>query len=138
MSEVSADARTTPALRTPPREEELRRDAEAALAARLELGQEFEAPIAAGLAERVELLAAHRTAELRRQAELDRADAGAEKTALRQRFVLGIVSLGAGIPITAISATNVDPGLLGVAVSWAGIVGVNAVHALAGRPRRRP
>ncbi len=56
-----------------------------------------------------------------------------QKGARTQRFVLGIVSLCAGIPITAISAMNVDPGLLGVMVSWAGIVGVNAVHALANR-----
>lgn len=137
MSEVPA-ARATPAPRTHPRDDELRREAEAALAARLELGQEFEAPIAAGLADRVEQLAAHRTAELRRQTEVDRGDAGAEKTAQRQRFVLGIVSVGAGIPITAISGSVVEPGLLGLGVAWAGIVGVNAVHALAGRPRRRP
>ena len=50
--------------------------------------------------------------------------------------MLGIISLGAGIPITAISATNVDPGLAGVLVSWAGIVGVNIAAALR-QPRKR-
>jgi hypothetical protein len=119
----------------PPRAE-TQRDVEAALAARRELGPEYEDQVAAGLADRVEQLVAYRTAELR-HADIARRDAvEAEKSGRTQRFVLGIVSLGCGIPITAISATNVDPGLLGVIVSWAGIVGVNAVHALATRPRR--
>ena len=43
--------------------------------------------------------------------------------------MLGIISLGAGIPITAISASVVEPGLLGVIVAWAGIVGVNVAAA---------
>jgi hypothetical protein len=120
----------------PPRAE-TQRDAEAALAARRELGLEYEDHVAAGLADRVEQLVAYRTAELR-HADVDRRDdREAEKSSRTQRFVLGIVSLGAGIPITAISATNVHPSLLGVIVSWAGIVGVNAVHAVASRPRRR-
>ena len=62
------------------------------------------------------------------------------------RFVLGIISLGTGIPITAIAATNVEPGLFGVIAAWAGIVGVNAVFAWGNRrktscvnsARRRP
>lgn len=118
--------------------EETRGDVRAAWEARLELGSTYEDSIASGLADRVEQLAAYRTAELRTQTEAARAQAEEDRGGRTQRFVLGLVSLGAGIPITAISATNVDPGLLGVAVSWAGIVGVNAVHALAGRSRRRP
>lgn len=116
--------------------EELRRDVQAAWDARLELGRDFESSIAAGLADRVEELAAYRTAELRQQAELQRTDVEAEKSSRTQRFVLGIVSVGAGIPITAISSSIAD--LSGLMVAWAGIVGVNAVHALASRPRRRP
>ena len=73
---------------------------------------------------------------------VDRADAPTsellelEKQERNQSFVLGIVSLGTGIPITAIAATNVEPGLLGVAVAWAGIVGVNVAHRLTNRKRR--
>lgn len=59
-----------------------------------------------------------------------------EKQTSNQSFVLGIVSLGTGIPITAIAATNVEPGLLGVAIAWAGIVGVNVAHRLSSRRRR--
>lgn len=106
------------------------------MAARRELGPDYEDHIAAGLAERVEELVAYRTAELRQQADLAENEAKAEASSRNHRFVLGIISLGVGVPITAISAINVDPGLLGVAVSWAGIVGVNAVHALTGRSRR--
>jgi hypothetical protein len=116
---------------------ETQRETEAALAARMELGPEYSEHIAAGLAERVEQLAAYRTAELRQQSQRQTFEEKLEKDAQSQRFVLGIISLGAGIPITAISATNVEPGLLGVAVAWAGIVGVNVANALASR-RRRP
>ncbi|MDN5725520.1 MAG: hypothetical protein L0G99_06245 [Propionibacteriales bacterium] len=71
--------------------------------------------------------------------ERHRADEQGEldETAGAHQFVLGIVSLGTGIPISAIAATNVEPGLLGLAVAWAGIVGVNVAHHLSRRRRRR-
>jgi hypothetical protein len=115
--------------------EETTRDAEAALAARMELGPEYTEHVAAGLAERVEQLAALRAGELRHQAEVADSSSQDEKSGRTRQFVLGIISLGVGVPITAISATNTEPGLLGVAVSWAGIVGVNAVHAWSNRRR---
>lgn len=67
------------------------------------------------------------------------ADGGREldETAGTHQFVLGIVSLGTGIPISAIAATNVEPGLLGLGVAWAGIIGVNVAHYLSRRRRRR-
>jgi hypothetical protein len=116
--------------------EELRRDAEAALAARMELGPEYTEYVAANLAERVEELAEERAADLRQQAELaDRAQA-AEQTGHGRRLALAIVSMVMGIPITAISASEVDPAIIGVAVSWAGIVGVNWVYARSMRKRK--
>ena len=117
------------------RNEETRRDVEAALAARRELGFEYEEAIAAGLLDRVNQLALMRAAEIRRDAERVDQLAEAEKVSRTHRFVLAIVSLGAGIPITAISATNVEPGLLGVLVSWAGIVGVNIAAGINSRRR---
>jgi hypothetical protein len=126
-----------PRFRAPePTSYETRRETEAALSARMELGPEYTEHIAAGLADRVEQLAALRTAELRHQDDRSRFEEKLEKDAQSQRFVLGIISLGAGVPITAITATNVTPGLLGVAVAWAGIVGVNVANALANRRRR--
>jgi hypothetical protein len=115
---------------------ELRRDVEAAVAARRELGVEYEESIAAGLAERIDELVAIRLADSRAdvsERQLDRED---ERSSRTQRFVLGIISLGAGIPVTAIAATNTEPGLFGVAVSWAGIVGVNLAAAWGARRRR--
>ncbi len=118
------------------RNEETRRDVEAALAARRELGMEYEEAIAAGLLDRVNQLALMRAGDLRREAERADYAAKAEKESRTQRFVLGIVSLGAGIPITAISGSVVEPGIVGVLVAWAGIVGVNVAAAVGGR--RRP
>ena len=113
-------------------------DVEAAWEARKELGPEYEEHIASGLADRVEELVAYRTAELRQDRSTGGSELELERTHQRQRFVLGIISLGVGIPVTAITANLVDPGLLGVAVGWAGIVGVNLAHALSGRRRHRP
>lgn len=116
-------------------DDETRREVEAALATRAELGPDYDQHIAAGLADRIEQLAAHRTAELRAQSETVAANRTVEGTIRTQRFVLGIISLGTGVPITAIAALNTEPGLFGVAVAWAGIVAVNV--AAGWRSRRR-
>ena len=49
------------------------------------------------------------------------------------QFALAIVSLGTGIPITAIAGGT--GGIAGIVAVWAGIVGVNLAHALTGRRR---
>ena len=125
-----------PAAPPPYQQASTRADVTAAWEARKELGPEYDEHIANGLAERVEELVAYRTAELRQSGSANDHDRAMERSAQTQSFVLGIISLGVGVPITAISALNVDPGLLGVAVSWAGIVGVNVAHRLGRRPRR--
>jgi hypothetical protein len=131
MSEPSRRPSSPP----PYREASTRADVTAAWEARKELGPEYDEHIANGLAERVEELVAYRTAELRQTGSATEHDRAMERSAQTQSFVLGIISLGVGVPITAISALNVEPGLLGVAVAWAGIVGVNVAHRL-GRRRR--
>ena len=117
------------------RREETRRDIEAALAARRELGPDYHDSIAAGLADRVEQLAAIRTAELRHEAEIQEREAKQQQSTRGQRLALAIVSVVMGVPITAISANFVDPSLLGVMVSWAGIVGVNVAAGLRRKDR---
>ena len=117
-------------------EEETRRDVQAALAARRELGMEYEEAIAAGLLDRVNQLALMRAGDLRREDERSREIAKAESQARTHRFVLGIISLGVGIPITAISANVSEPPIVGMVVAWAGIVGVNVAAAI--RSRRPP
>ena len=72
-------------------------------------------------------MAALHLAELRHSSESMTQEQRLESSGQKQRFVLGIVSVGVGIPITAITATTVHPGLLGVAVAWGGIVAVNSV-----------
>ena len=116
--------------------DELRRDSEAALAARMELGPEYNEYVAAGLAERVEEIAEARAAELRQQVEQASQAHAVEQGGRGRQFALAIVSLVMGIPITAITATEVEPGIIGVAISWAGIVGVNWVHARSLRKRK--
>jgi hypothetical protein len=115
--------------------EELQRDAEAALAARMELGPEYDEYVAEALAERVEDIAEARAAELRQQIlEASRAQA-AEQSGRGRQLALAIVSMVMGIPITAISASEVDPSIIGIAISWTGIVGVNWIHARSLRKR---
>ena len=85
-----------PQYRQPQPSPETRRDVEAAWAARLELGMDFEEHIAAGLAERVEELAAYRAGELRYQAEAAQRLQRSEQSGRGKQFALGIVSLVAG------------------------------------------
>ncbi|MFI6350536.1 hypothetical protein [Streptomyces sp. NPDC050560] len=47
-----------------------------------------------------------------------------------ERFGFGIISLIVAIPLSAIAVVNA--GLAGLLVSWAGIVGINAVQAVRG------
>ena len=118
----------------PRRDPGTRADVTAAWEARKELGPEYEEHIASGLADRVEELVAYRTAELRHRGSAADQELELERTAQRHSFVLGIISLGTGIPITAISVD--EGGLPALLVAWTGIVGVNLAQRL-GR-RRRP
>jgi hypothetical protein len=106
----------------------------AAWEARKELGPEYDEHIASGLADRVEELVAYRTAELRQRGSAADADLELERTAQRQGFVLGIISLGTGVPVTAIAVS--EGGLSALLVAWMGIVGVNLAHRLGHRRRR--
>jgi hypothetical protein len=130
----------TPPYPPPPRSRppstETRRDVEAALAARQELGADYDEHIAAGLAERVEDLAAYWLAELRRQDEIHGREQTDERLSRSRQFKLAVLSLVMGFPITGIAATEVEPGLVGIAVSWAGILAVNVVYAISSRRRR--
>jgi hypothetical protein len=85
--------------------------------------------------DRVNQLALMRASEIRRENERVDQTAELEKTTRTHRFVLGIISLGVGVPITGISAYVVDPDILGVVVAWAGIVGVNVAAAINSRRR---
>lgn len=102
-------------------------DIEAALATRRELGARYDAELVDGFAERIERVVEERTAE--RVAREQRAGAGAEGGRIRQ-FVLGVVSVGVGVPITIVPVLN-DKGVTATVIGWLGIVAVNAAHAAA-------
>ena len=103
-----------------------RSEVEAALAARRELGTEYDHAFVEQFAERIEQVVQARAAATVPAVLQD------EETGSRQ-FVLGIVSLGTGIPITAIAGGIAD--LPGIITAWLGIVGVNVAHSLASRRR---
>lgn len=109
----------------------MRADLEASVAARKDLDRSYEPALVEAFLERLD-------------AQVDRRVAAEVQTVRREHtrrpdpnlpFVLGLVSLGTGIPITAISAGT--EGVPGLVVSWLGIVGVNVAYALSQRERRR-
>jgi hypothetical protein len=87
-----------------------RSETEALLAARRELGPEYDEAFVEAFADRIEQVVAERTSLAQRQQPPDEGVGG-------RQFVLGIVSLGTGIPITAIAGGTArparDPGGLG-------------------------
>jgi hypothetical protein len=106
-----------------------RDDVVSAVGARRELGRDMEPEVVDAFLDRVERGI---------DARVDRRLAESAGVARRRRrsgsgrsegLALAIVSLGTGIPITAIAGEA--GGLPGVVAAWAGIVGVNAVFARA-------
>ena len=105
-------------------------DLEATLAARRELDPAYEPALVESFLDRIDEAVQQRVAaevkDLRRREKAERPPSGSTLT-------LAMVSLGTGIPITAIGS---EQGLAGIITVWVGIVGVNAVFALSRRPRR--
>ncbi|MFN2471770.1 MAG: hypothetical protein ABR583_12450, partial [Gaiellaceae bacterium] len=93
-----------------------REEAAAALAARAELGAELEPQVVDAFVERVER-------QLAQRIKRDLAQRGKSEDERGMSFVVALVSLGCGIPTTAIAAGA--EGLPGIAVAWAGIALVN-------------
>lgn len=98
-----------------------RDDVESAVAARQELGPDMEPEVVDAFLEKVDRAVAARAAA-------EAADKRYLKDSDGTSFALAIVSLGTGIPITAIAADA--GGVQGMIVAWAGIVGVNIAHRL--------
>ena len=117
-------------------EHELERtEVEAVLETRRELGSSYDRALVDSFADRIEAAVAARTAhDLERRGRADRDRGGGQ---VRQ-FVLGIISLTAGIPVTIVPMVAADNGLPAVVVAWLGIAGVNAAHAAAVNGPRRP
>lgn len=116
-----------------------KQDLQAAVAARRELGGEYEDAVLDSFLERVDdsidARIERRVAErLGRRSGSLRKENPADNGAANRSFALGIVSLGTGIPITAVASSQ--SGVGGLIVAWAGIAAVNAVHALQNRRAR--
>jgi hypothetical protein len=92
-----------------------REEVQAALTARRELGSDYDDALVESFAQRVEERLKARPPERRTTDERGMV------------LALAIVSLGCGIPITAIAVTQA--GLAGLIVAWVGIVLVNVVFA---------
>ena len=101
-----------------------REDVASAVGARQELGEDLEPAVVDAFLDKVEAAIEERTKAER--AKVVRKHAYYDNSG--QRLALAIVSLGTGIPITAIAAEQ--GGVLGIVVAWAGIVGVNVANAL--------
>jgi uncharacterized membrane protein len=124
------------------RDPELKKDLDAAVDARRELGADYEAALVESFLEKVEQrLDSTVDRRVRRQlaeqqmlvardasrpARLSSGDGG-----FGERFGFAIISLILAIPLSAIGAAHA--GLLGLVIAWAGVLGVNVVHA--GRDR---
>ncbi|MFE2038577.1 hypothetical protein ACFXBB_36220 [Streptomyces scopuliridis] len=123
------------------RDPELKKELDATLQARSELGADYEPALIESFLEKVEqrmdgMTDRHVRRRLAEQ-QMVAARGGGPRPAgagagFGERFGFGVVSLVLAIPLTAIAAVNT--GFQGLVVCWLGIVAVNAVHAARGWP----
>jgi hypothetical protein len=115
---------------------DLEADLKATLAARRELGEEYDAALAQSFLEKLD-----REIDARVEAALSVRDAAVSRPRVRRRSGgsgLAIMSIALGIPVSAVVASNLHgvDSLLGVVVAWAAIAAINVVHAIDRRPAR--
>jgi hypothetical protein len=116
-------------------EESSRDDVAAAIGARRELGPDYEDAVIDSFVARLDRQIAERVDQQVAERVGGRVDPPAAQPAAETKdssaFVVSLVSLGAGIPITAVSSS--EAGVAGLIVSWAGIAAVNFAYALGRR-----
>ncbi len=111
-------------------------DLQAALAARRELGERYEAALVESFMERLDR-AVEARAQARAQAQVAERDQhppaarGRDWAAGQGQFWLGVTSLVMGFPVTGVA--GMTAGVPGVVISWAGIAAVNLAYALQAR-----
>ncbi|MGW0752624.1 hypothetical protein [Streptomyces sp. NPDC002587] len=109
---------------------ELKKELDATLDARRELGPEYEAALVDSFVEKVDTQLRRRLAEDRLSAARRPAGPSAAAAAegnFGERFGFAVVTLVLAIPLSAIAAAQAH--LSGLVVAWAGVLGVNFVHA---------
>lgn len=120
-----------------------RDEAEAALETRRELGRDYEPAIVDSFVDRLDKVIQQRVDEaVAKQGSAQDATAAAikaranlEKTHSNNRLALIIVSMGMGIPLTAIAGSIMGPP--GIILVWTSIVLLNIVFSLGNRGSRR-
>ncbi|KAA6221465.1 hypothetical protein CP973_05285 [Streptomyces albofaciens JCM 4342] len=115
---------------------ELRKELDATLQTRKELGPEYESELVESFLEKLDTTVDQRVRRQFAEQQMQVAR-GAQPPRPRsapgggggyaERFGFATVSLVLAVPLSAIGSANA--GLTGLIVSWAGIVAVNAVHA---------
>lgn len=107
-----------------------REDIAAALAARRDLGADYDDALVVSFLDRLE-----RTIDARVQSQVSEREHASRELAQRDSFSLKLAlgSMVLGIPLSAIGAAK---GLTGVAVTWGGIAVVNLAYALRDWRRR--
>ncbi|WP_330279804.1 hypothetical protein OHO83_26780 [Streptomyces sp. NBC_00569] len=123
------------------RDAELKKELDATLHARRELGEEYESALVDSFLDKVEqrLDGAVDRRVQRQLAEQQMVVARGSRSprgdsdSWGERFGFGIVSLVLAVPLSAIAVVNA--GLPGLLIAWTGIVGVNALHAVRWMPR---
>ncbi|ALC22774.1 hypothetical protein ACH46N_34360 [Streptomyces pristinaespiralis] len=116
------------------RDPELKKELDATLHARRDLGEEYDSALVESFLEKVEeRLDTTVERRVRRQLAEERTTAarspGRQRSAgnFGERFGFGIITMVLAIPLSAIGVANAD--LPGLVVTWLGIVGVNVAHA---------
>ncbi|OKI56120.1 hypothetical protein [Streptomyces sp. MJM1172] len=125
--------------------QELKRELDATLEARRELGSEYESALVESFVEKVDTQVRRRLAEERLgaarggggPAPVPATGGGAVPGSgtFGERFGFAIVTLVLAVPLSAIGAAQAR--LSGLVVVWAGIVAVNLVHARSPRGRAK-
>ncbi|MFJ3925448.1 hypothetical protein [Streptomyces sp. NPDC090022] len=106
--------------------EELKRDLDATLRARRELGPEYESALVDSFVEKVDTQVRRRLAEERLSAARGGRPAAGGGSSFGERFGFAIVTLVLAIPLSAIGAAHA--GLAGLLVTWLGVLGVTFAH----------
>jgi hypothetical protein len=124
------------------RDPELKKELDATLHARRDLGEEYDSALVESFLEKVEeRLDTTVDRRVRRQLAEQRTTAarspGRQRSAdnFWERFGFGVITMVLAIPLSAIGVANAD--LPGLVVTWLGIVGVNVAHAAHGWPWQR-
>jgi hypothetical protein len=119
-----------------PDDELERSELEALLETRRELGLRYDTELVDGFADRIERAVQERYAAQANDIGWERHQ---QEAAGKRQLALGIVSLVAGIPISAITLEAPDAGdtsVVSLVVAWGGIAAVNLAHAFQARRRR--